>query len=94
MNLRHAGGIISADAPKAHIYFGWAGSVKPGEAHYYRIQGKTFLIEYDHSQNPANDTTQLNPNHIHSVWRDFNGDFGRDWLGEHYKNVPHNSTKP
>ncbi len=75
------------------IYFGWAGSVKPGEAHYYRIQGKTFLIEYDHSQNPANDTTQLNPNHIHSVWRDFNGDFGRDWLGEHYQNVPHNSIR-
>ncbi len=75
------------------IYFAWAGSVKPGEAHYYRIQGKTFLIEYDHSQNPANDTTQLNPNHIHSVWRDFNGDFGRDWLGEHYRNVPHTTTK-
>ncbi|MBI1764417.1 MAG: DUF3500 domain-containing protein [Acidobacteria bacterium] len=75
------------------IYFGWAGSVKPGEAHYYRVQGKTFLIEYDHSQNPANDTTQLNPNHIHSVWRDFNGDFGRDWLGEHYKNVPHNGAR-
>ena len=24
-----------------------AGSVKPGEAHYYCLQGKTFLIYYD-----------------------------------------------
>ncbi len=75
------------------IYFAWAGSIKPGETHYYRMQGKTFLIEYDNSQNANNDTTQLNPNHIHSVWRDFNGDFGRDWLRKHYQNVSHNSVK-
>ena len=25
------------------------------------------------------------PNHVHSVWRDFDHDFGADLLGEHYK---------
>lgn len=57
------------------IRFAWAGSTELGEAHYYRIQGPTFLIEYDNVQNKAN--------HIHAVWRDFNGDFGRDILREH-----------
>ena len=62
-----------------HITFTWAGSPDVGEAHYYRIQGPTFLIEYDNIQNKAN--------HIHAVWRDFNGDFGRDLLWEHHKNA-------
>ncbi len=59
------------------IYFGWAGSVNKGEPHYYRIQGKTFLVEFDKTQNMAN--------HIHMVWRDFDGDFGRNLLLEHYQ---------
>lgn len=59
------------------IHFGWAGGLKPGQAHYYRIQGPSFLIEYDNVQN--------NANHIHTVWRDFNGDFGRDLLREHHR---------
>ena len=57
-------------------YFGWAGGLKPGQPHYYRIQGPAFLIEYDNVQN--------NANHIHTVWRDFTNDFGRDLLREHY----------
>jgi hypothetical protein len=57
------------------ISFAWAGAAERGQKHYYRIQGPTFLIEYDNAQNDAN--------HIHSVWRDFNGDFGRDLLREH-----------
>ena len=61
-----------------NIHFAWAGSAEPGEAHYYRIHGPTFLIEYDNTQNDAN--------HIHTVWRDLEGDFGRDLLGEHYTN--------
>ena len=58
------------------LRFGWAGSTKRGQQHYYRVQGPLFLIEYDASQNDGN--------HIHTVWRDFNGDFGRDLLREHY----------
>jgi len=66
------------------VHFGWAGSIAPGGQHYYRIQGPLFLIEYDAAQN--------NGNHIHTVWRDFNGDFGRDLLKQHYeaaKGTPH-----
>jgi hypothetical protein len=58
------------------LYFGWVGAKSLGAAHYYRIQAKTFLIEFDNSQN--------NANHIHTVWRDFEGDFGRDLIREHY----------
>jgi len=59
------------------ILFAWAGGLGAGEGHYYRVQGPTFLVEYDNTQNDAN--------HIHAVWRDFDGDFGRDLLREHYK---------
>ena len=61
------------------VRFGWAGATEKGKQHYYRVQGALFLIEYD--------ATQDGGNHIHSVWRDFNGDFGRDLLREHYENV-------
>ncbi|MBL9131179.1 MAG: DUF3500 domain-containing protein [Verrucomicrobiaceae bacterium] len=59
------------------VHFAWAGGKERGEPHYYRVQGKTFLIEYDNTQNDAN--------HVHSVFRSFDGDFGRDILGEHVK---------
>ena len=59
------------------VHFAWAGGKERGEPHYYRVQGKTFLIEYDNVQGQAN--------HPHSVIRSFDGDFGRDLLGEHYK---------
>jgi Protein of unknown function (DUF3500) len=63
------------------IAFAWAGETQRGKKHYYRLQGPTFLVEYDNTQNDGN--------HIHSVWRDFNGDFGRDLLREHLKSNPH-----
>lgn len=65
----------------AEVAFAWAGSTRRGEAHYYRIQGPSFLVEYDNTQNGAN--------HIHTVWRDFEGDFGRDLLREHYRSASH-----
>jgi hypothetical protein len=52
------------------VRFGWAGPVEPRRPHYYRLQGTTFLLEFDNSRNGGT--------HIHSVWRDFGGDFGRD----------------
>ena len=58
------------------LYFAWLGGVNKGEGHYYLIRTPAFLIEYDNTQNGNN--------HIHSVWRDFNGDFGQDLLGGHY----------
>src|SRR5215831_13628250 len=68
-------------AGEEKIAFAWAGPITRGEKHYYRVQGPTFLIEYDNTQNDAN--------HIHSVWRDFAGDFGEDLLREHLRSTPH-----
>jgi hypothetical protein len=51
------------------LRLGWAGSLEPGRPHYYRLQGPTFLLEFDNSRNEGT--------HIHSVWRDFREDFGR-----------------
>jgi hypothetical protein len=56
----------------ARTRFGWAGSLRPGRPHYYRLQGPTFLLEFDNSRNSGT--------HIHSVWRDFERDFGRHLL--------------
>jgi hypothetical protein len=59
------------------IYFAWSGGIHRSDPHYYRVQTPLFLIELD--------DTQDNANHIHSVWRDFTGDFGQDLLHQHYK---------
>ncbi len=63
------------------LTFAWAGELERGKKHYYRVQGPTFLIEFDNTQNDGN--------HVHSVWRDFNGDFGRDLLSEHVTSASH-----
>lgn len=63
------------------LHFAWAGSTRPGEAHYYRVQGPTFILEFDNVQNGAN--------HIHTVWRNIGRDFGADVLAEHYRAHPH-----
>jgi hypothetical protein len=69
------------DAGYNKVYFAWAGGLEKGDPHYYRVQGPTFLLEYDSTQNEAN--------HVHAVWRDFNGDFGEDLLRKHYDATPH-----
>jgi hypothetical protein len=56
----------------ARTRFGWAGSTRRGVPHYYRLQGPTFVLEFDNSRNSGT--------HIHSVWRDFERDFGRHLL--------------
>lgn len=67
--------IVKAGLEK--ISFAWIGGVEPRQPHYYRVQGPTFLLEYDNTQNDAN--------HIHTVWRDFENDFGEDVLKKHYE---------
>lgn len=67
-----------------NVYFAWAGGIKRGDLHYYRVQTSSFLIEFD--------DTQDNANHIHSVWRDFNGDFGGDPLRAHYETSHRNQN--
>lgn len=69
------------------IHFAWAGGLEPGEGHYYRIHGPTFLIEFDNTQDHAN--------HIHTVWRDHDNDFGEDLLRKHYDDLHHEAeTQP
>jgi len=63
------------------IMFAWSGAIEKGQQYQYQVQGPTFLIEHNNTQN--------NGNHIHAVWRDFNGDFGRDVLAEHMAALPH-----
>lgn len=63
------------------LHFAWAGSLDVGKKHYYRVHGPTVLIEYDNSQNDAN--------HIHSMWRDLEHDFGGDLLRKHLASVKH-----
>jgi len=58
------------------VRFSWAGGLESGQGHYYRVQGRTFILEYDNTQNDAN--------HVHTVWRDAERDFGVDLLREHY----------
>ena len=62
-----------------NLWFSWAGYTEHvlGKPYYYRIQGPSIIIEYDNSQN--------NANHIHTVIRDLNNDFGGDLLLQHYK---------
>jgi hypothetical protein len=73
-------GLAQARLARAHegadegLHFAWAGSTARGAPHYYRIQGARFLIEYDASQDGGN--------HIHTVWRDYSGDFGRDFAAK------------
>lgn len=50
-----------------NIYFAWWGSSERNERHAYRVQGPTFLIEYNNTQNSAN--------HVHAIWRNTEGDF-------------------
>ncbi len=58
------------------ISFAWAGGLDRTKQTYYRIQGPTFLIEFDNFQG--------NGNHVHTVVRDLKGDFGHDLLAAHY----------
>ena len=63
------------------LHFAWAGAHQPRQPHYYRIHGPTVLVEYDNSQGDAN--------HIHTVWRDLENDFGGDLLRRHYARHAH-----
>lgn len=68
---------VRAGSGLASLRFGWAGATEPGQPFYFRVQGASFLIEFDNSGG----------NHVHSVWRDFQGDWGRDVLADHYRSA-------
>ncbi len=63
----------STDA--AELSFLWIGSTKPGDPFYFRLQGPSFVVEYENGRPGAD--------HVHSVWRDPRNDFGEDTLRAH-----------
>ncbi len=64
-------------AADADLHFVWIGGTKPGQPHYWRVQGKGFAIELDNVQGGAS--------HVHTLWRDLDDDFGEDLLRRHYE---------
>jgi len=58
-----------------NIHLAWGGPVDRTKAHYYRLHGDDFMVEFDNRQDGAN--------HIHSVWREVENDFASDVLREH-----------
>lgn len=76
--FRHRPDVAAEELAKivpADLHFAWAGGLERGQPHYYRVQGRSFVLEYDNTQNEAN--------HVHSLWRDFDRDFGADLLKAH-----------
>lgn len=59
------------------VYFSWIGSLEPMKPHYYLIHSPDFIIEYD------NVGFLDNANHIHSIFRNKDNDFGADLLRKH-----------
>lgn len=57
--------------------FAWLGSLMPGEGHYYAVRAGSLLIELDNTQSGAN--------HVHTVVRDVDRDWGEDLLAGHYR---------
>jgi hypothetical protein len=64
--------------------FAWAGQPTRGKPHYFRVQGPRFLVEFENAQ--VGGGLPGEGNHIHTVWRDPDNDFGDDdLLLRHYQ---------
>jgi len=74
--------ILNAGIDK--IYFGWIGGFEEKQAHYYILNGPTFLIEFDNNGGPRKEA-----NHIHAIWREKGNEYGEDVLKAHYKTERH-----
>jgi hypothetical protein len=73
--------LVPVDVDVEALHFAWQGATKPGEGgHYYRIQGRDLLVEYDNTDDGAN--------HAHTVVRRPAADFGGDILAAH-RNAAH-----
>jgi hypothetical protein len=72
---------LSADFLKSvdveSLSFAWMGATERGAPHYFRVQNSSFVFEFDNVQD--------NGNHVHSVWRNKDEDFGARLLGDHYR---------
>jgi hypothetical protein len=73
------------------VYFGWAGPTDSSAPYYYRVHGPALLIEFDNQYAPGRSDGPVN--HIHSVFRDPQNDYGEDLLKQHYQQS-HQRAKP
>ncbi|CAN5464197.1 DUF3500 domain-containing protein [soil metagenome] len=67
-----------------NTYFGWIGGLEEKQAHYYILNGPTFLIEFDNNGGPRKEA-----NHIHAIWREKGNEYGEDVLKAHYNSQKH-----
>lgn len=67
-----------------NVYFGWIGPYDGIKAHYYILNGPTFLIEFDNAGGP-----RKKANHIHTIWREKGNEYGEDMLKKHYQQEKH-----
>lgn len=58
-----------------NLHFLWSDENDSGKRAYYRVQGPSVLIEFQ----------RVADNHIHSLWRDPQTDFGKDLLQKHLR---------
>lgn len=71
---RHLNAIRSADVNQLH--FSWRGPTNDVRGpFYYRVHGPRLIIEFAVQE----------PNHVHTIMRDPQNDYGVDWLGLHYE---------
>lgn len=67
-----------------NIYFGWIGGLVEKQAHYFVLNGPSFLIEFDNNGGP-----RKSANHIHAIWREKGNEYGEDILKKHYQTEKH-----
>jgi hypothetical protein len=71
---RHLEAIEQAGFERLH--FSWRGPTSDARSpFYYRVHGPRLIIEFAVQE----------PNHIHTIMRDPQNDYGVDWLGLHYE---------
>jgi Protein of unknown function (DUF3500) len=71
---RHLDAIQQAGFDQLH--FSWCGPINDFRSpFYYRVHGPRLIIEFAVQE----------PNHVHTIMRDPQNDYGMDWLGRHYE---------
>lgn len=71
-----------------NLHFAWWGPTNdPAQRFMYRIHGPSILIEYTRERDTRGGGGPAN--HVHAIVRDPRNDYGEDWLGRHYTEVPH-----
>jgi len=71
---RHLAAIQQAGLDQLH--FSWRGPTNDVRSpFYYRVHGPRLIVEFAVQE----------PNHVHTIMRDPQNDYGMDWLGLHYE---------